>query len=199
LLGSTGERIVASATNEIDDIRRRMALIRRELHEDIRGVVESAEAVTDWKHWIRDYPWASMALAAGVGFWLVPKRRKLVKPQEVARAVVAEIQPAVQTVQAAVPAPEPKQKGRGLIGAGLGLIGPIVMRAAQNYATHLVSHWIAQQKEQMAHAMAASGQAPRMGQGPGHGPGHAYGPGPGPGFGMGRPGSGPSQTQGGMR
>jgi hypothetical protein len=196
-LGSTGKRIVASVTNEIDDIRRRMALIRRELREDVLGVVESAEAVTDWKHWIRDYPWASVALAAAVGFWLVPKRRRTVKPKEVARAVVAEIQPVVQTAQAAALAPEPRKKGSGLIGAGLGLIAPIALRAAQNYATHLVSHWIAQQQAHMAHAMAASGRAPGMGHVPGHG--HAYGPGPGPGFGMGRPGGGSSQAQGGMR
>ncbi len=172
---------MATATDDIDDIRRRMAKIRRELHEDVRDVVESAEAVTDWKHYIRDYPWASVGLAAAVGFFLVPKRRKSVKPAEVARAVVAQIQPTVEAVQAAAPPPEPRKKGRGLIGAGLGLIAPIALRAAQNYATHFVTNWIAQQQEQMAHAMASAGA----------------GPAPGPGFGMGagRPG-GPSQTQG---
>src|SRR5947209_12012268 len=61
---------------------RSMARIRRELHEDVRGVVESAEAVTDWKHWIRDYPWASVAAAAAVGFFLVPKRRRKGRSEE---------------------------------------------------------------------------------------------------------------------
>lgn len=194
--GSTGELIVATATNEIDDIRRQMARIRRELHEDVRGVVEGAEAATDWRHYIRDYPWASVAVAAALGFILVPRRRKSVKPAEVAKAVMAEIQPAVQAVAPTVApaAPEPKKKGRGLIGAGLGMLAPIALRAAQNYATHFISNWIAQQQEQMAHAMAAAGM------GPSPGPGHGPGPAPGPGFGMGtgRPG-GPSQTQGGMR
>ena len=174
---------MATATTEIEDIRRQMARIRRELHEDVRGVVESAEAVTDWKHYIRDYPWASVGLALAVGYLLVPKRRKSVKPAEVAKAVVAQIQPDGHPVQV-VAAEPPKKKGRGLIGAGLGLIAPIALRAAQNYATHFVSNWIAQQQEQMAaHMMAGAGM------GPPHG---------GPGMGMGRPG-GPSQTQGGMR
>jgi hypothetical protein len=181
---------VASATNEIEEIRKGMARIRRELHEDVRGVVESAEAVTDWKHYIRDYPWASIAAAAAIGFVIVPRRRRTVKPAEVAQAVAAQIQPAVQAAQAAAPAPEPKKKGRGLIGAGLGLLAPIAMRAVQNYATHFVSNWIAGQQEQFAQAMASAGVGPQPGMGPGHGPGFGAGPG--------RPG-GPSQTQGGTR
>jgi ElaB/YqjD/DUF883 family membrane-anchored ribosome-binding protein len=176
--GSTGKRIVATTTNEVDEIRRRMAWIRRELREDVLGVVESAEAVTDWKHYIRDYPWASVALAAAVGFVLVPRRRKTVKPAEVARAVVAQIQPTVQAAAA-----EPARKGRGLIGAGLGLLAPIVLRVAQNYATHFVTNWVAQQQEQMAAHMMAAAMGPRQAE---------------PGQGMGRPG-GPSQTQGGVR
>jgi hypothetical protein len=189
-LGSTGERIVAMATNEIDEIRKSMARIRRDLHEDVRGVVESAEAVTDWRHWIRDYPWASMAAAAAIGFVLVPKRRKTVKPEAVAQAVAAQIQPAMQQAAQAAAVEGPKKRGRGLIGAGLGLLAPIALRAAQNYATHFVSNWIAGQQEQFAHAMASSGPGPQPGMGPGHGPGFGMGPG--------RPG-GPSQTQGGMR
>ncbi len=169
---------MATATNEIDEVRRKMAWIRRELREDVLGVVESAEAVTDWKHYIRDYPFAALGLAVAVGYMVVPRRRKTVKPAEVARAVVAEIQP---TVQAA--APEPPKKGRGLIGAGLGLLAPIVLRVAQNYATHFVTNWVAQQQEQMAAHMMAGAMGPRDG---------------GPDVGMGRPG-GPSQTQGGMR
>ena len=174
---------MATATSEIDDIRRKMARVRRELHEDVRDVVEGAEAVTDWKHYIRDYPWASVGLALAIGFFAVPRRRKSAKPAEVARAVVAQIQPGVQAVEAVASEP-PKKKGRGLIGAGIGLIAPITLRAAQNYATHFVTNWIAQQQEQMAaHMMAGAGMAPPPG---------------GPGMGMGRPG-GPSQTQGGSR
>ncbi len=174
--GSTGERMVATTTNEVDEIRRKMAWIRRELRDDVLGVVESAEEIADWRHYIRDYPWAAVGLAAAVGFMLVPKRRT-VEPAAVARAVAAEIQP----VQAA--AVEAPRKGRGLIGAGLGLLAPIVLRVAQNYATHFVSNWVAQQQEQMAAHMMAAAMGPRDG---------------GPRPGTGRPG-GPSQTQGGVR
>ena len=36
---------MATATNEIEEIRRQMAQIRRELHEDVQEVVAGAEAV----------------------------------------------------------------------------------------------------------------------------------------------------------
>jgi hypothetical protein len=121
---------------------------------------------------------ATVALAGAVGYMVVPKRRRTVKPAEVARAVAAEIQPVVQAA-----APEPEKKGRGLIGAGLALLAPIVLRVAQNYATHFVTNWVAQQQEQMAAHMMAAATGPRD---------------DGPRQGMGRPG-GPSQTQGGMR
>jgi hypothetical protein len=149
---------VATASSEIDDIRRKMALIRRELHEDVKGVVAEAEEVADWRHYIRMYPWASVAAALAIGFFVVPKRRKTVKPEQVAQAVMAELPRAPQVVEA-----EPaRKKGRGLIGAGLALIAPVVMRAAQNYATHFVTNWIAQMQEsQMAQMMADSGASPQ--------------------------------------
>jgi uncharacterized membrane protein YkvA (DUF1232 family) len=148
-----GERDVATVTNDIDDIRRKMAKIRRELHEDVRHVVENAEAVSDWRHYIRTYPWASVGLAVAVGYILVPKRRRTVKPSEVARAVVAEIP------QVTVPEP-PRKEGGGLIKAAFGLVAPIAMRAAQNYATHFLSQWIAQQQQgHMDAMMAAAGQS----------------------------------------
>jgi hypothetical protein len=170
-----GERNVATATNDIDDIRRKMAKIRRELHEDVRNVVETAEAASDWRHYIRVYPWASIGLAVAVGYLIVPKRRKTVKPAEVARAVVAEL-PQV-AAESAAPEPPRRKEGGGLIKAALGLVAPIAMRAAQNYATHFLSNWITQQQEgQMEAMMAAGGTSPRP-DGPG----------------------GPNQMQGGRR
>ena len=56
---------MASVSNEVDEIRRQMAQIRRELHEDVQGVVAGAEAVADWRRYIRLYPWAAVGAAVG--------------------------------------------------------------------------------------------------------------------------------------
>ncbi len=143
---------MATAPNEIDDIRRQMARIRRELHEDVRDVVKGAEAVSDWRHYMRMYPWATVVAAAAIGYFVVPKRRKpAIKAAEVAQAVAAVMPQMVLPTHAASPKPS-----KGLIRGALGLLTPIALRAAQNYATHFASNWIAQQQAQMA----AAGMAP---------------------------------------
>ena len=156
---------MATASNDIDDIRRKMAKIRRELHEDVREVVEKAEAVSDWRHYVKMYPWAAVGVAAALGYFLVPKRKKSsgVKATEIAQAVAA-ITPQNLAPQAlAAVAPAAPKKGRSLISAGLGMLAPIALRAAQNYATHFVSNWVAQQQDQVAAMMAATGLVPQPG------------------------------------
>lgn len=161
---------MATAPNDIEEIRRKMARIRRELHEDVRDVVEGAEAVSDWRHYVRRYPWATVGAACAIGFFLVPKRKKpTIKPAEVAEAVAAIIP---QLTPAAPPVPE--KKGGGLIRGAIGLLAPVALRAAQNYATHFVSNWIAQQQDQVAAMMAAAGMVPQPG-----GPPESGGPVPG--------------------
>ncbi len=162
-----------------------MAKIRRELHEDVRGVVASAEAVTDWKHYVRTYPWLAVGLAVAVGFLVVPKRRRPrgISAAEIPGVVRAEI---AQVVQAeplkAVPVEAPKPKGKGLISILFGMIAPVAIRAAQGYATQYLGNWISQQQGAMAEQMAAAGLGPIPGMGPMPGPG--MGPSRGPGMGM---------------
>ena len=87
---------MATAPQEIDDVRRRMAQIRRELHEDVKGVVEGAEAATDWRRYVRNYPWATTGLALAIGYLVIPRRHKPTTIQishaapEAAKAVPSE-------------------------------------------------------------------------------------------------------------
>ena len=109
LQASMRETLVSTAPPEIDDIRRKMAQIRRDLHQDVKSVVEGAEAATDWRRFIRNYPWASMGVALAVGYMIVPRRQKAptlqVAPAELARAVGIEAPKAVELE---------KKKGNGL-------------------------------------------------------------------------------------
>jgi len=145
---------VATATNDIDEIRRRMAQIRRELHEDVQEVVAGAEAVADWRRYVRLYPWATVGAAFAVGFLLAPRRRAKHVPTQVVvvpepvKAAAREARDNVREIQT----PAKKEKKAGFLGMVLGLVGPLALKAAQNYAMSYAEQWIAQQ--------AAAGQNP---------------------------------------
>jgi hypothetical protein len=170
-----GEQTVATATsNEVDEIRRRMAQIRKELHQDMQNVVAGAEAATDWRHYVRLYPWACLALAFGAGFMVVPRKRRSVSrtAEKAAEAAVAKVSQAVgERVPVETPRQVDKEKKRsGLLGATFGMLMPVAMRAAQSYAASFVENWIAQQ--------AMGGPLPTA---PGAGPGRTPPTTPGPG------------------
>lgn len=128
-----------------------MALIRHDIHQDVRNVVEGAEAAANWHRYVQGYPWAAVGAAFAIGFILVPRRHRQaaapaihVHPGEVARAVAAEIPRALP-----IAAPEPeKKKGKGLVRMALGLAMPVVLRAAQGYALQFFEQWMAQKMSQ---------------------------------------------------
>lgn len=168
---------------EINDIRRQMGQIRRELHEDIQGVVAGAEAVTDWRRYVRLYPWPSVAAAAVVGYLIVPKRRKSVTE------VVEEVAPVSKKVVAA-PTETKKEKRAGMVGTLFGLLMPIGVKVAQSYATNFLENWITQQ----GMAGAIPGFLPGGPDGPGGPTSPSPGGGPAPGHhspGPSRPNPGP--------
>jgi len=146
---------VAIATNEADEIRLRMARIRRELHEDVREVVASAEAVTDWRRYIRMYPWAALGVTFAMGYLIVPRKHKPVPIPIVVPAGAAEVREAIELEKEKDKEPQRK----GLIGMALGFLAPIALRAAQGYAVQYMEAWIAQQQQ-------ASATGPRPVPGP---------------------------------
>ncbi len=152
---------MATATNEVDEILRRMAQIRREMHEDVVEVVQGAEAVTDWRRYVRMYPWAAVGAAAAVGFLIVPKRRRSV-PADVARqADLAAVREALQRAPEERAETGEKKRRKSLVAAGLGMLAPLVWRAAQNYAMAYLEQWILQQQQKY---MAATGPTPPGGR-----------------------------------
>jgi len=180
---------VATEPNEIDEIRRQMAQIRRELHEDVQDVVAGAEAVADWRRYIRMYPWAAVGVAVAVGYLVVPKRRRGV-PRDVARqSDVAEMRAVLQEARE----PEEKKQRKSLLGAAFGMLLPLGWRVAQNYAMGYLEQWIAQQQERYMAATGPAGAHPTQSQSqsraqsPG-GPGWPGGPPPGPSTSPGGPG-----------
>lgn len=166
-----------STPADINEIQRRMAQIRRELHEDVRGAVQGAQELTDWRSQVRNHPWLALGAAAALGYLIVPKRHA--PPAIVA---LAPTQPMPQPVSE--PAPKSKKKRWGLIGSAFGLVAPIAVRAAQNYAIQYLEQWIASQPPGSGAGLLGAGLfpgAPTAGQP--HAPGAHPAAGPGPGFG----------------
>ncbi len=56
-----------TGSNDVDEIFNRMAVIRRELHTNVRESVAGAEAFADWGRYTWTYPWIALGAAAAVG------------------------------------------------------------------------------------------------------------------------------------
>jgi hypothetical protein len=76
---SSGE-IVVKSDDSAEAIRRRMAELRRELSTDVREVRQSAKEMANPLYYLRRFPWASAAIAAGIGYMLVPKKKQIIQP-----------------------------------------------------------------------------------------------------------------------
>jgi len=62
--------------DEAEVIRKRMAELRTELTSSAQEVSRGAKAMTSPGYYVRKFPWATLAVAAGVGFMLIPKKKK---------------------------------------------------------------------------------------------------------------------------
>ncbi len=140
---------MATVTDDVDEIRRNMAQIRQRLHQDMQGVVAGAEAASDWKHYVRLYPFAALGLAFVGGFLIVPRRRRSVSKtaRKAAEAVLAEVGEKAEAASESIKPKAAEPKKKGLIGGAFALLSPFLLKAAQNYAMAYVESWIAQQQQ----------------------------------------------------
>lgn len=74
--------------DQADAVRRRMAELRQDLSSDVRDVGRSAREMTDWTHYVRRFPWATVAVAAAIGYMLVPRKKQGISPDP---ALLAEM------------------------------------------------------------------------------------------------------------
>ena len=161
---------MAATSNEIEEIQQKMAQIRRELHQDISEVVAGAEAATDWRRYVRAYPWAALALATAAGYFVVPRNGRTARPgvldasdRETIRAIVEEARKAAADGNGKAKAPVKKS----LIGAGIAMLMPMAWRLAQDYAMAYLEQWLIQQQQQWR---AQTGPRPDVAGGPGRAP-----------------------------
>jgi hypothetical protein len=150
----------STTTAEISDIQRQMAQIRHELHQEVQETVRGAQSLTDWRRQVRNHPWLALGAAAAAGYLLVPKRRPetptivSVGPQAYGPVAAAPVQPV-----------EPEGQTRvtswSVLGTAFNLLGPVAVRAAQNYVLQNLEQWLTSQPG----GPAETGPGPRPGGG----------------------------------
>ncbi len=101
---------MVTEADEVDEILKRMALIRRDRHESVRESVAGAEAILDWGRYTWVYPWIALgaaATAAAIAYRLY----NAIPPRIVTDAAIQPVQ-VVQPIEAGpVKEAEPKSWG----------------------------------------------------------------------------------------
>ena len=146
---------------EIEDIQRRMAQIRHDMHGEVLGAVKGVQSLTDWRSLLRSHPWLSMGVATAVGYVIVPKR------QTDAPTIVA-VNATAPEMAALVDPKKPSEKAGGsgwsIMGMVFSLVAPIAVRAAQNYAMQYVEGLLVPQQfppEETGRDARQAGNGPR--------------------------------------
>ena len=106
-----------------------------------------ARSLTDWRSAVANHPWAALGIAAAVGYLAVPYRRSR------RSAAAAQLMAPVAAPAPALPVAAPRPRV-GLVRSALGLLGPVVTRAAQNYALNQLEQWLA------AHPVTTTAERP---------------------------------------
>ncbi len=63
-----------------DQLRQEMRRVREDIREDVQDVVEGAQDLTDWRYYVKRYPWACLAAAAFAGYMVVPTKTYIHSP-----------------------------------------------------------------------------------------------------------------------
>ena len=129
---------MATVRIEADEIRRQMADIRAQLHQDMREVVDGATTAADWRSYSEASPWLAIGLAFTSGFLLVPGRTR-------PRSLV--VQPLAVDPTNLQKAEKAERPGRLFVLRWLlGAVGPVAVRAAQAYALFHLENLLAKQQ-----------------------------------------------------
>ena len=130
---------MATGSNDVDEIYHRMAVIRRELHTNVRESVAGAEAVVDWGRYTWTYPWIAVVAAAVAGYLVYNSSRQKIT---VYNAALADGSEAGEPVAGARGTGQDRSRtGQRLLFAAWDIVFPVAVRAGQNY----LLHWLEQQ------------------------------------------------------
>ena len=115
-------------SDSADDIVRRMREVRREMSDDVRGIVDTAKTLSDWRYYVKNHPWACVGAAVALGFLVAPRKRPQATPD------MQELAALLKKYNVNVAPPRAGNQGfaRTLIGMAAPVLMRTVMSAAQN-------------------------------------------------------------------
>jgi hypothetical protein len=116
----------------------RMAEVRYDLDEDVQEIVEGARDMSQWRSYVRNYPWLCLGGALALGYLIVPRLTRGMKPDPHVQVELASPQPLPPT-----PA-SPLTEVRSML---LEFVGNLVMRGASAYALQQVDKLFATQAD----------------------------------------------------
>ena len=130
---------MVTGSNDVDEIYHRMAVIRRELHTNVRESVAGAEAVVDWGRYTWTYPWIALGAAAAVGYLIYTSGHQKVTADTHALADGAMAGEPVAGARAT--GQERSRTSQNLLLGAWDILSPRGSPAGQNY----MLHWLEQQ------------------------------------------------------
>ena len=114
----------------VNDLQLRMAQVRRAVRWDAEETASAAKRLADWHYYVRQFPWATAAAVAAIGFMLVPrKRERPLVDQAALEKMVAEKRVVV------IPQEGESTKRSAFSSLG-GLLAAAATKAAMNYVSH---------------------------------------------------------------
>ncbi len=127
-------------SDSADEIRRQMRDIRRDVGADVDGIVDSAHELSDWRYYVKRYPWLCVGSAFAVGLLAAPRRRELLKQvkqvQPSKRFDIKKLAAAWSPGRSAVPTAAVSAPGGGLAMKLITVLGPIAARSAASFIAH---------------------------------------------------------------
>jgi len=126
---------MATTTNsEADDLQRCMREVRAELREDVQEFVVNAREMTDWTTYVRAYPWLCLGAAAAAGYFLIPQRAHIIKPDAEGLMELARRNKLVVKMDDAGP-----KKKQGFLSGLIGMAASTVLQGGIAIATKQLS------------------------------------------------------------
>ena len=122
---------IAERQSEAETLRHAMARVRREIDDDMDDVAENAKDMVDWRSYVRKRPFVSLAVAAAIGFAIVPRKLAVMSPTADQLEKLAGRNHLVVKPSATAGAPRSGWKSKAIAFGG-----NLILRAALAYAGH---------------------------------------------------------------